>query len=353
MKAYDIINLNPATKIIDSSKIKDFIMCERYYFFRHILGWEPDAPNNHLSFGSAWHEAMEHLLLNGYTPKSIMDAHEKLLIRYREDFGPETDEWYAPKTPDNALIVLIEYCKRYLADKFKVHYTEISGKVMLDERRHIYFKMDSICESPEGLIFSLEHKTGSSDYMWELQWPLAVQPGVYSHVLYCLYPVEKVGGIYMNAAFFKKAKKGWEQAREGKPLTVQPPYDFLRYPVRKTPDQMNAWHTNLCHHLDMLEWNMERLADCSDSDAVLNAFHCRADNCNHYGRVCEFHDFCSTWSNPLRKAHTPPIGYNERFWDPTVEPAKVEININEGGETNVTKRAEDLSSNPAEGGELS
>jgi hypothetical protein len=335
MKAYDIITLDPATKIVDSSKIKDFIMCERYYFFKHVLGWQPDAPNNHLSFGSAWHEAMEHLLLNDYSPASIMAAYQLLLKRYREDFLPDTDELFTPKTPDNALIVLIEYCKRYLTDKFKVHHTEIGGKVALDETRSIYFKMDSICEGPDGKIFSLEHKTGSSDYMWEHQWPLAIQPGTYSHVLYCLYPFERVDGIYMNAAFFKKAKKGWAELQAGKPLSVLPPFDFLRLQVKKSPAQMNAWHQNLLHHVHMLEWNMEMLADCSDSDAVMNAFHCRSDNCSHYGRLCEFHDFCTTWTNPLQRAHTVPIGFKREFWDPTAEPCKTEIQVNEGGEVSV------------------
>ncbi len=332
MKAYDIINLHPATAIRDSSKMKDFIMCERYYFFRHILGWEPDAPNNHLSFGSAWHEAMEHLLLHGYTPESLLEAHNKLLIRYREDFGPETDEFYAPKTPDNALIVLIEYAKRYMGDNFKVHYTEIGGKVQLDDKRYIYFRMDSVCEKPDGKIFSLEHKTGSSDWNWEQQWPLALQPGVYSHVLYCLYPFELVDGVVMNASFFKKAKRGWEQLQQGKALTVQKPYDFLRYPIRKTPDQMNAWHSNILHHMDMLDWHMERLADCSDSDHTLEAFQCRPDNCVHYGRICEFHDFCTTWANPLRRASEPPLGYTQRFWDPTEEPVKTEFDVSQDGE---------------------
>jgi len=347
--AFDVIKQPKATTIIDSSKIKDFIMCERYYFFRHVLGWEPDYPNNHLSFGSAWHEAMEHLLLTDYSQPNILRAYEKFLKRYREDFAPETDELYAPKTADNALIVLVEYCKRWQRDNFKTLFTEISGKVMLSETKHIYFKMDSICENSDNKIFSLEHKTGSSDYNWTDQWTLAVQPGVYSHVLYCLYPFEKVAGITMNAAFFKKVKRAWEQIKEGKKLTVQPPYDFLRYPIRKAAGQMNSWHANLCHHLDMLDWNLEQLATCRESDDVMNAFHCRSDNCFHYGRRCEFHDFCATWSNPIQKAYEPPIGFRQRYWDPTEEPSKTQMNIDANGGVLI----ENTSSNTAEKGELS
>lgn len=346
MKAYDIIQLHNATTIRDSSKMKDFIKCERYYFFRHILGWEPEVPSNHLSFGRAWHEAMEQLLLHGYSAESIFEAHRKLVECYRQDFGPETDEMYAPKTPDIALIMLIEYCKRYIRDNFITHHTEIGGKVMMDDRRHLHFRMDSICEGSDAKIFSLEHKTGSSLWGWEHQWPLAIQAGVYSHVLYCLYPFERVGGIIINGAFFMKSKKGWDQMLNGEKLTVKEPYDFLRYPVRKTPSQMNAWHSNLIHYMNMLDWEMERLGECSDSDSTMEAFHCRADNCNHFGRLCEFHDFCSSWANPLQRADVIPIGFQQRFWDPTEEPVKTEIEVNQGGEVSVK---ENLSTTPEEG----
>jgi hypothetical protein len=335
MLAFDIIGDHPAIQIIDSSKIKDYITCERMYFFRHVLGWEPDCPNNHLSFGSAWHEAMEHLLLTDYTPANILTAYEKFITCYRKDFDPDTDELYAPKTPDNALRVLAEYCKRYARDNFKTLHTEISGKVQLTDDLGIYFKMDSVCQKPDGKIFSLEHKTASSDYNWEAQWTLAIQPGVYTHVLYCMYGPEAVDGITMNASFFKKVKRAWAQLREGEALTYAAPFDFLRYNIRKTLPQMQLWHANLVHHMLRLRTDMEILAECRESHDIMNAFHCRADNCIHYGRQCPFHDFCATWPNPLKKAFQPPIGFVQRYWDPTEEPGKTNITISPEGDSDV------------------
>ncbi|MBU2249242.1 MAG: PD-(D/E)XK nuclease family protein, partial [Gammaproteobacteria bacterium] len=94
---------------IDSSKLKDFKRCPRYFFYRHVLGWQSQTPNNHLVFGSAWHEAMEYLLLNGYGDNSVIEAFDKFLAYYRQSFPPETDEMFKAKTPDNAFWTLAQY----------------------------------------------------------------------------------------------------------------------------------------------------------------------------------------------------------------------------------------------------
>ena len=54
-------NVCPTLQTVDSTKINTFLDCPRQYFFTYVLGWRSDRPNNHLVFGQAWHEAMEHL----------------------------------------------------------------------------------------------------------------------------------------------------------------------------------------------------------------------------------------------------------------------------------------------------
>ncbi len=55
----------PTFTIVDSSKLQDYMMCPRYYFYRYVLGWVPEEPNHDLIFGEAWHVSIAHLKLYG------------------------------------------------------------------------------------------------------------------------------------------------------------------------------------------------------------------------------------------------------------------------------------------------
>jgi hypothetical protein len=147
----------PTWKINDPTKITEHYSCNRKYFYSYVLGWRPEGANNHLIFGSSYHIAQEYLLSHDYSVQSVMKAHEAFVADYRSHLGPETDEMF-----------------------------EIAGKVNLTDDQVIYFRMDSILRhKTKETIKSIEHKTGSSTYNWELQWPLSMQNGTYSHVRYC------------------------------------------------------------------------------------------------------------------------------------------------------------------------
>ncbi len=86
---------------VDSSKLGDLLRCYRFYFYCHLLGWKPETPNNHLTFGISWHLPMEHLLLNGYDDTSVLDGYELFRRRYRQDFSPESDEMFGHRPYQN------------------------------------------------------------------------------------------------------------------------------------------------------------------------------------------------------------------------------------------------------------
>lgn len=311
-KTHDIPMLLPPENRTDSSKLNDFLTCPRYYFYRHVLGWESEAPNNHLVFGTAWHLAMEHLLLHGYSAESVLAAHDLFEKEYRMHFSPETDDMFGGKTPLNAFIALGKYTEEYKRDfeEAKPLYTEIAGSVAVDAQRSLYFRQDSIMRREDNHhIFSREHKTGSRLWMWDDQWPLSIQVGTYSHVLYCLYPHDMVDGVEMNGVFFMKRKKD--------------PIELHRFLVQKTKDQMQTWLDTVRFYL----WEIEREFDllcniCREDDPVLRAFSMNPTNCLKWGRICEYHDYCLAWPNPLRRAHEPPIGFKRDWWDPMAREAK-------------------------------
>ena len=308
--------LHPDLRKLDSTKINTFLDCPRQYFFQYVLGWKSDRPNNHLVFGSAWHEAMEFLLLNGYSELACVGAYEKFEKCYREAFPPDTDELFKPKTPANALKALLAYTDYYRTDpdEFRALHTEIAGSIAIDSERAIIFRMDSICESlRDGHLFSLEHKTKGSAFnrQWTDQWALAFQVGTYSHVLNCLAMDRPVKGVTINGVAFA--------ARETK---------FQRVPVFRSPGHMQNWLFHARHYCDRIEDEFGHLIDaCTHlDDAVLTAFPQNPQSCTKYFG-CAFYDYCCAWTNPLQHADKPPLGFMMEHWDPLAQPAKLEVNV--------------------------
>lgn len=305
---------DPAITVLDSSKINTFLDCNRQFFFRYLLGWEMDKANNHLVFGSAWHEAMEHLLLNDYSEDSVMQAFDKFLETYRAEFPEETDAIFAPKTPDRALLALMEYAERYRDedDSHQTLYTEIAGEISIDGERSLAFRMDSICENASGAVFSLEHKTkgGPFSRVWVDQWALSVQVGAYNHVLQCSYLDTPIRGVIINGVSFQKTK-----------------FDFQRVLAYRSPEHLQSWLFHINHYFDQIEEEMQQLADnCTSNDEVLTAFPMNPGACTKYFG-CQYFDFCNAWANPLKHCDSPPPGFLVRYWNPLAQPAKVVVKV--------------------------
>lgn len=291
--------------IHDSTKIQCFMDCPRKYFFEFVLGWRPSEPNIHLEFGSAWHLAMEHLIATfqnkGYSDAEILIAYEKLNHYYRKFFSEMQDEIYHPKTPAMALKGLLGYALEYKFDRFVPLYTEIAGSVTLNDEHTLTFKIDSILETPDG-IKSREHKTGSQlSRKWTDQWALKVQTWVYNHVLYCLFPREKVWGVEINGSIFSKKD-----------------IKFQRVPARRTIEAMEVGYWNMIDWCDAIVHEFARLDSCKESDATLRAFPMNTENCTKYFG-CTYHDYCIAWGNPLGRCDEVPMGMKVEFWNPKAE----------------------------------
>src|SRR5512137_1973995 len=98
-----------ATRVMDSSKVQDFLDCPRKYFYRHVLGWERDEPAHALHFGTCVHTAMDALYSYGFNTTSVELAKAMFLDEYRPVFSEETDEIYFPKSPSMFFELLEHY----------------------------------------------------------------------------------------------------------------------------------------------------------------------------------------------------------------------------------------------------
>ncbi len=293
---------HPSWDIYDATKIQSYMDCPRQYFYEYVLGWRPEQSSVHLEFGSAWHLAMEHLLLHGYGDVAVLEAYQLLTDYYRQFFPEIMDDTNHPKTPAMALKALLEYTKEYAHEQFTPLYTEIAGTVSLDASRALHFRMDSILETPDG-IKSREHKTGSQlSRQWIDQWALKMQTGVYNHVLYCLFPREKVWGVEINGTIFNKTK-----------------IQFQRVPARRSPAAMEAWWWNTIEWYREMERDFEKLISVDTSALpILTCFKMNTENCTKYFG-CRYHDFCIAWGNPLQHIDEVPTGFKIEYWNPADE----------------------------------
>lgn len=311
------IPYNPTWNIIDSTKYNCFISCPRKFFYEYVLGWR--RASNHLTFGKAWHEGMEVLTnARNKTDNAVIgEAYKRFLKSYREVYTESEDEDYWPKTPLRALYSYICYAEKYNYDKMEVKVangkplTEIAGSVYLTDEHLMHFRMDGICDSDRG-IRGLEHKTGTSTYMWSEQWQLSMQVFTYYYALLCMYEMEDIGGITVNGTFFKKIK--YDEMKEKKDGIARY-FDFMRVNVMRSPHQFETWLWNSVFYLDQIKFQYDLLSQCSKDSKILHAFPMNYKACTDWGG-CNYNNFCLSWDNPLLYADQVPIGFEQDFWNP-------------------------------------
>lgn len=307
MKFLDILPNQETFSVIDQSKLTEYMSCPRKYFYRYVLGWQSSYPNNHLVFGSAWHRAVEHLLLGQYSKESLHEAAFLFLDTYRKDFPADTDDEFEPKDPKNALLTLSKYRDRFFHDslEYEVLFTEIAGQVYVAPDEPMHFKIDAILRDKRtNKIFLLDHKTSQRRMSnWQDSYILNTQMLLYLHALYCMYGVEDnvIQGAKVRCSFFYKSK----------------PAEFEETLVQKTPAQMNAWLTSNLAHYSSLKMDMQYLLEEeSTEDDVLACFPLNTTSCFNYGKPCLYLDLCNAWQNPLQHATNVPLGMKIEFWDP-------------------------------------
>lgn len=311
---------HPSHHILDSTKLKEYMECPRKFFYRYVLGWNSSKPSNHLVFGQAVHLAMEHLILHGYNSHSVVDAMDLFNECYREQFPPETDIYYSPKTPDRFFGMLVEYLRTYATDlsDYGVYKTEIGGTIHLSPTHVLAWKMDTIMYNRiTGMYFSLEHKTKQGNYIprsYEIDFMMGPQVGTYTHVLNSLFRPEDVEGVVINCMCFKKTKTKAE-------------YILQRIPINMSNKMMHIWLETSKSWMDCIEEDFHRLSESSPSQDILKCFKMNGGSCSNWGGTCAFNDLCTSWGNPLRHLHQMPLDMEVRFWNPLEEELREKMEL--------------------------
>ena len=300
------VPLRSEWQVLDSTKLQSFCACPRQFFYEYVLGWRREYTSNHLVFGQAWHEALEHIYKNKFTLSELGPAYEKFLELYRKTLPESTDSWFKGKTPDNALLALAEYAREYATDAYEIEVldTEVGGMVPVGNDRYITVKLDLIGKK-DGKIMALEHKTGSqAGETWANQWKLSIQIGAYLHALQSCYDCQGYDPtVYVNGTFFYvKSRK------------------FLRVPCIRRGEAMLNWLSTVNTLMDRVEDEFRVLSLASADDPILQAFPMHPTACTSYAG-CQYHDLCTCIGNPLR-LDGPPMGFTYYWWDPLAEVKK-------------------------------
>ena len=320
-------DVHSSCDVVDSTKLNGFMTCPRSFFYNYVLGWQQE--NNHLVFGKAWHEAMEHILLSGpdgYKKESVHVAYAKFMDEYRKVYHEEDDELYSPKTPTRAAMALMTYVKHYANDWNLFEVVELDGKLLTEiagsvpvGKYELAFRMDAVVRHLRtGRVSPFEHKTGSSLYMWEEQWDLAMQVFCYLYVMYCLFDPQEVEGVLLNGVIFKKTKDN--TATDAKhELGFGRHFEFVRPLITRQIHQMEAWITRTVYHLDMVRMHFDMLAEEDPGAKVMRAFPMVTTSCTKY-MGCEYKNFCLNFDNPIKQflKYQTPVGWEVKHWDPTI-----------------------------------
>ena len=299
-------------QVQDSSKIQDYLTCERLYFFKHVLGFTSEEPIHDLVFGSSFHKAKAVLLLNRHHPNVVEMAYNAFLKEYRETYGEETDVDFHPKSPGNAELALKEYLNDYKHDNMEVLYVEIGITVPISNKEVLYGKMDSvILDKVRGLI-SLETKTAKALWpWWQESFLQKFQTAAYTHFLYSYfadtYPIH---GVIVDGTVFRKSGN-----------------ENVRLPVILDIKYLENWLYDANRIVDNIKKDFALLDTVKEDAPFMCAFLRRTESCIKYNRVCNFIEVCHAWHNPLQKLDRIPAGYKVEYWDPRKEEVTVKLEV--------------------------
>ncbi len=311
-----MIEEHPTFWVIDSTKIQDYMQCPRMYFFKYILGWRLELPSVHLEYGIALHKALEHLLTHGYDPVSTTAAFDIFDDYFSKNYVSICGDDHKSKNIGTTYYSLLQYARQYARDleEFKVLHTEVAGSVLIDPKKKLYFRLDTVCKGRfEGRtgIFSLEHKTGTTyDRKWSLQWKQKFQVGTYYHVINCHF-LEDVIGVVINGFFPHNPP---EMKKDGTPRAASRDCEFRRELIQRNKAQMEDWILTANSWYDSIIADTTNCFMVSEDMLVMKPFRKQTEQCTSFFG-CAFADYCRAWANPVGHQH-PQAGFVKSYWDP-------------------------------------
>ena len=301
-------------KYYDNTRISDYKTCPRKYLLRHGYDLVSDGTPLALTFGLAWHDAMDVVwaMVNG-GDESQTTILEAAMVRWQETWKErgmpypltlEKQEQYAPRTPMIAAEMLSQYLVHRWSFMKDVELISVEQpfavKIFADDTPVRYIgRFDKIVRHPQHGILIIEHKTTSAyakasgfrtDYI--TSWSPNSQIDGYLHAAHMLYGKD-VKGIWIDAALVHK--------------TVHNKFRFI--PIDRQFEQVEQFIYETRDWIERIEDETNR-ATKSDYDG----FPKNTGSCSMWAG-CTYRDLCKFNAKPNDILSNHP-GFKVEHWEP-------------------------------------
>lgn len=314
--------------LYDNTRISEFKVCPRKFYWRHVRDFAPDGKSVALIFGGSWHAALDALYTNYrdlYGPQHdsvLAAAYEAFISKWMEEGLPHPSELdidqladMSPRTPQIAKEMLYAYpeARRHIFTdpSFELIAVEKPFAVPLDpndESKWYVGRLDKVIKW-RGKYLVIEHKTSTSykkggpfraDFVDSFS--LSSQIDGYLFGLRALYR-DLAAGVWVDAALVHK------EIHDG----------FKFIPVDRKGEHIDAWLYDTHSYIDQIEGNLEVVREGNLADApYMAAFPKNTASCMQFNSQCAFADLCKTLANPAQE-DAPPLGYHVERWSPVSE----------------------------------
>lgn len=320
----DVTNL----RLFDNTRLSDYKRCPRFFFFRHVLHWQPNGRKHPLVFGGAWHAGMDEIwrgVKQRLRDSTILSNAYDAFIEYWVNEGyPHPNEMdlssldeYGARTPGNARDKLAGYLKKRKQFIMSCDVLEIERAFAVpldpeDDKLFYIGRIDKIVKMSDKHVRGIEHKTttlmrlAGADRKQHKIGPAFLdsfspnsQVDGYIASLRILYPWAEKVDIFVDGTLVHKVGE-----------------DFQFVPIDRQPAQIDQWLWETHKWIDEIDRDHGLLEEASESDSYLAAFPKNTNSCFDFNTSCPFISLCKARANPLTWGDDTPTGYSVKKWDP-------------------------------------
>lgn len=313
-------------RFYDNTMISDYRDCPRYYYLRHIRGWRGSGISQPLTFGLAWHDAMD-VVWDLACQLEDAPAHSQAIVHqaghafdqrwveqglpadagrvsYENQWGYEIYEKRNPMVAREMLSNYITSRQHIFADATIIAIEQPFAVPLEEDGDRWYIgRLDKVIQLPnQGVI--IEHKT-TSDYakeggfkkQWEMEHAVSTQGTGYLFGAAATFP--GVDQVWIDGALVHK--------------TVHDKFKFL--PSVASMEGMDQWLYETKIWVGRIEGETAFLQHDLTRQDVMPAFPKNTKQCvGKYG-VCQFYNICAATNKP-NHIEEPPEGFIEEKWEP-------------------------------------
>jgi len=320
-----------SVELYDNTRIQDSRKCLRFFYFRHIRDWSTKNLRIPLIYGLSWHEAMDvvWITLNDHPKIKTADLvtmameafHDKWVEEGAHDAGQmlglaadEIKRMYKFRTPMNAMEMLWSYIEQRRDFICQCELLEVEKPFAVplnpDDPDLLYVgRLDKVVRTPRKKIAAIEHKTTS----------LGSKTGVQQNHLDSYNPNSQVDG-YLHALRCDYGDKATAAFIDIALVNQYTQDVFELWPVKRSTNLLDNWLWETFYYINQIRQNKDGLmidregGDTRKANSVMQAYPKDTSRCFDFFSKCEYHDVCTSWSNP--DVHEMPEHFIEKHWSP-------------------------------------